>query len=183
MFAPEAMQQIDRLNSMKAATNDEQTRVWFAYVLFSWHWWLDLAMSVLPWVLWFIVRDRKNTYSLLCAGFFAAVVAFFLDMWACLLGFGNTTPGLCLSVRNTCHGFDRYAGSPDALLPALPECKALDQGDRFRSFRGVCRGACFRMAGVISTENLAALLFAADLLSDIPGGILVLHEKQEGGTS
>jgi hypothetical protein len=49
-------------------------------MVFTWHWWLDVALSVLPWILWFIVRDRKNTHNLLYAGLFSMLTATILNM-------------------------------------------------------------------------------------------------------
>lgn len=80
-------------------------------------------------------------------------------------------------------GFDCDASDPDALLPVVPKNKALDQGHRIRSYRGVHYRASFRMDRVISADNLAALLFATNLFCDIHGRILVLHKNNEGETN
>ncbi|WP_394237061.1 hypothetical protein [Niallia oryzisoli] len=29
--------------------------------LFTWQWWIALAMIVLPWTIWFILRDRESS--------------------------------------------------------------------------------------------------------------------------
>lgn len=41
---PATLQQINQVNAMEDASNAEQFRVWFTYIVFSWHWWLDLAL-------------------------------------------------------------------------------------------------------------------------------------------
>ncbi len=49
-------------------------------MVFTWHWWLDVSLSVLPWILWFFVRDRRKTHNLLYAGIFTMLAATILDM-------------------------------------------------------------------------------------------------------
>ncbi len=58
----------------------EMAKIWRDYMLFGWRWWLDLALSILPWVLWFIVRDKKRTHNLLYAGLVILVLSSMSDM-------------------------------------------------------------------------------------------------------
>lgn len=74
------LRDLDRIIDENASTHDALERLWAAKIVFTWHWWLDVALSVLPWVLWIFVHDKKNTKRLLGAGLFTALVATLLDM-------------------------------------------------------------------------------------------------------
>ncbi len=79
----------------------EQYRVWLKDIVFTWQWWFELiVITTLPWVAWFILRNKEQTHRLLYAGFFVLIIACFLDM-----------VGLCLALW--CY--------PHKLLPFLPQ--------------------------------------------------------------
>ena len=80
MFDPTLLEDVDRVSEQYISIHDEIERIWAQQMLFKWHWWLDVALAVLPWIIWIIVRDRKNTHSLLYAGIFAAFIATILNM-------------------------------------------------------------------------------------------------------
>lgn len=79
---PDLLECVDRISSQYEALHNEMEHIWMRKMVFSWHWWLIVALSVLPWILWLIVRDRKNTHNLLYAGLFIMLPATFL----CILG-------------------------------------------------------------------------------------------------
>lgn len=74
------MNAVDRVTEQYVAIHDEVERIWAQQMVFTWHWWLDVALAVLPWILWLIVRDKKNTHRLLYAGMFTAFIATILDL-------------------------------------------------------------------------------------------------------
>jgi hypothetical protein len=53
--------------------------VWAREILFTWQWWLLLALTVLPWVCWAFYRKKDSTNRLLFAGFFSIIIAKLLD--------------------------------------------------------------------------------------------------------
>lgn len=71
---------VDQISEQYEIIHEEIWSIWTEQMVCTWHWWVDLALAVLPWVLWLIVRDRKNTHSLLYAGFFTMLAATLLDM-------------------------------------------------------------------------------------------------------
>jgi len=79
-FDPELLKEIDRIFEEYGRIHDDIEKIWLEQMVFTWHWWLDVALAVLPWVLWLIVRDRKKTHSLLYAGLFSMLAASLLDM-------------------------------------------------------------------------------------------------------
>lgn len=62
-----------------ASVNRELVAVWRTEIVFSWRWWLNIALSILPWILWIWLRDKKNTVRLLFVGLVVALVTTFLD--------------------------------------------------------------------------------------------------------
>jgi hypothetical protein len=74
-FDPELLKELDEVIEQYKTVHDEIEQIWLEHMVFTWHWWLDVALAVLPWILWLIVRDRKNTHNLLYAGFFTILCA------------------------------------------------------------------------------------------------------------
>ena len=48
--------------------------------LFTWQWWLLLGLTIIPWVIWIIFRDRNRQARLLFGGIVAALITLILDM-------------------------------------------------------------------------------------------------------
>lgn len=71
---------VDHVLDQYTTIHDEVQRIWVEQMVFTWHWWADLGLAVLPWILWLIVRDRKKTHRLLYAGMFTAFIATILNM-------------------------------------------------------------------------------------------------------
>ncbi|GHH99489.1 CBO0543 family protein [Neobacillus kokaensis] len=59
---------------------DISTEHWFHGDLLTWQWWLLLAATILPWIIWVKFRDKKRTYELLSYGLTWAVMASLLDI-------------------------------------------------------------------------------------------------------
>lgn len=43
---------------------------WFNYVLFTWRWWVQVAFTIIPWIVWGVFKRRQSTDRLLYSGFF-----------------------------------------------------------------------------------------------------------------
>ncbi len=71
---------VDDLHEKYHQTFLQMADLWKRYMLFGWRWWLDLGLTVLPWVLWVIVRDKKQTHNLLYAGFLMLILSSLSDM-------------------------------------------------------------------------------------------------------
>lgn len=79
-FDPELLKEVDRISEEYAKIHDDIETLWREKMVFTWHWWLDVALAVLPWLLWIIVRDRKRQHSLFYAGLYTMLAATLLDM-------------------------------------------------------------------------------------------------------
>lgn len=53
---------------------------WIYDDLFTWHWWFLLFSTVIPWIIWYIFRDKKNTYEQLSYGLLWVVISSTLDV-------------------------------------------------------------------------------------------------------
>jgi len=62
---------------------------WFDFVLFSPLWWLGVILSVVPWFLWFLFRNKQSTDRLLYAGLFVMTVSLVFDVTGDQLGLWN----------------------------------------------------------------------------------------------
>lgn len=60
--------------------------LWLNKMLFSWRWFVNVALAILPWVFWAFLRDRKRTHSLLFSAFLLALITSCLDMLGMTLG-------------------------------------------------------------------------------------------------
>lgn len=74
---------------------DKKIQIWLDHVLFSGLWWMGVALSIIPWILWFVFRKRDSTDRLLYIAFYVMSVAVVLDI------LGDQLGGLALSL--SCH--------------------------------------------------------------------------------
>lgn len=78
---------------------DVSAEHWLHNDLFTWQWWLLLGATIIPWVLWGIVRDKERTFEILSFGL----------LWACIA-----------SITDVIGGELVLWGYPDKLLPMVP---------------------------------------------------------------
>ncbi len=52
---------------------------WYHDDLFTWKWWLLLALTVLPYILWWQIANKRRAHELLLFGMLTAVFAIVLD--------------------------------------------------------------------------------------------------------
>lgn len=75
--------------------------LWRSGMYLTWRWWVVVALTVVPWVVWIVIRKKDSTHRLLYAGMFVAFFGFVFDM---------------LGVITDIWSY------PVLLLPILPEC-------------------------------------------------------------
>ncbi|HEY0826646.1 MAG TPA: CBO0543 family protein [Bacilli bacterium] len=79
-------------NKMEQAYNlieqahHQMTDVWLEHVLFGWQWWLGVFLSVIPWLLWVLLRDKQKAVHSLLVGFFVITISSWLDLIGISLG-------------------------------------------------------------------------------------------------
>jgi hypothetical protein len=78
--------------SIKAYDLDEQAtrqliHAWLVSQLFTWKWWSNVGLAVIPWVVWAFVRRRASTHRLLYVGLVILTVGSYLDFFGVTYGF------------------------------------------------------------------------------------------------
>ncbi|NRD77311.1 hypothetical protein HPT25_07340 [Bacillus sp. BRMEA1] len=58
----------------------KKIEIWSDYVLFSGLWWLSIGLSVIPWIIWYVLRKKNSTDRILYAGFFVMTISLALDI-------------------------------------------------------------------------------------------------------
>jgi hypothetical protein len=53
---------------------------WYSQELWTWRWWLDVAMIILPLYIWWKVVDRKRIYEIVSYGLLINIMASYLDI-------------------------------------------------------------------------------------------------------
>jgi hypothetical protein len=59
---------------------DKKIQIWTDYVLFSGLWWMGLGLSIIPWIIWFVIRKRDSTDRLLYIAFYVMAIAVVSDI-------------------------------------------------------------------------------------------------------
>ena len=52
---------------------------WLENVLFTYRWWIALALAVVPWLLWWKLVDRQRLFEIMTYGFMVMVVSIIFD--------------------------------------------------------------------------------------------------------
>ncbi|WP_209124606.1 CBO0543 family protein [Alkalihalobacillus sp. BA299] len=53
---------------------------WIKHDLFGWDWWLLLALTIIPWFIWWKVFDRSRSTAIVLYGLLITLLATFLDI-------------------------------------------------------------------------------------------------------
>lgn len=54
--------------------------------LSTWQWWFGLALFIIPWIVWFIFKDKERTARLLLGGLLTVILSLTIDLAALSLG-------------------------------------------------------------------------------------------------
>jgi hypothetical protein len=58
---------------------EHRMSAWRHEVLFTWEWWLGVIFTIIPWILWLVLRKKDNTDRLFYAGLFVGLITVTLD--------------------------------------------------------------------------------------------------------
>lgn len=50
------------MNEQVHQAHVELLHIWLKDIVFTWHWWIDLSLTILPWILWLKVRKKESTH-------------------------------------------------------------------------------------------------------------------------
>ncbi|MCR2803564.1 CBO0543 family protein [Paenibacillus soyae] len=79
MSLDEGLEKVSEANEQIVEANGIVADVIMNAFLFTWQWWLGVALIVVPWFIWFVIRDRQSTGRLLSAGLFVMIFSAVLD--------------------------------------------------------------------------------------------------------
>ncbi|AEI43746.1 CBO0543 family protein [Paenibacillus mucilaginosus] len=67
------VEQIERLLHQKV-------QIWAEHIVLTPLWWLGVALSIVPWIVWYCIRERQCTDRILYAGLFVMCLSLMLDI-------------------------------------------------------------------------------------------------------
>lgn len=79
MTYQEGLNQIDKATQKIAESNQLIVEAIMKAFLFTWQWWIALAMIVVPWTIWGIFRNRESSARIFSAGILIMVLSEILD--------------------------------------------------------------------------------------------------------
>lgn len=79
MTFEEGLKQVEKANQVIVETNQMISDVSMEAFLFTWKWWIAVAMLIVPWIVWAIFRKRESSARLLYAAFIVMLLSTTLD--------------------------------------------------------------------------------------------------------
>lgn len=71
---------LDEVYRISAENSAKLTDIWLTHIVFSWRWWFEVALAIIPWIVWIKIRDKNNTARLLFVGMVVALISNVLDI-------------------------------------------------------------------------------------------------------
>jgi hypothetical protein len=65
----------------------ERIATWEKYIVFSDLWWMGVALTIIPWIVWYIYRRKQSTDRLMYVAFYVMITSLVLDISGSQLGF------------------------------------------------------------------------------------------------
>lgn len=85
MFS-EYVKKLMNLNELLDKINSDIRTIMVNNLFFTWRWWLGLALTIVPWIIWFRIRKKDSTSRLLFAGFITLILSSYMDIVGQQLG-------------------------------------------------------------------------------------------------
>lgn len=71
---------LNEIHTQFTKLNRDLFNIWASEIVFSWRWWINLVLTIIPWIIWIKNRDKNNTLRLLFTGLVVATLTEFLDI-------------------------------------------------------------------------------------------------------
>ncbi|WP_251554258.1 CBO0543 family protein [Neobacillus muris] len=68
------------------ATHSRLSGIWLKDILFTFGWMTTLLLTVVPWIVWFIFRDKESSTRLMLGGLWSMLISSWLDYVGVTLG-------------------------------------------------------------------------------------------------
>ena len=82
----EGLKQIDKATQKIIEANHLIVEAVLNVFIFTWQWWIALAMIVVPWTIWVIFRNRESSARIFSAGLLVMVLSEILDTFGVSFG-------------------------------------------------------------------------------------------------
>lgn len=76
------MVSFDDVQKMQKVMLNLQKEYWLQHDLFHWHWWLLLGLTILPWMAWWKLVDKKRLMEILFFGLIIMIISMIFDLVA-----------------------------------------------------------------------------------------------------
>ncbi|MFD0697593.1 CBO0543 family protein [Paenibacillus sp. GCM10027628] len=86
MTIEEGIQRVDEASQKMVEANTLINDAIMNSFLFTWRWWLGIALFILPWIVWIIYRKRESTARFFLAGLSSIILGILIDKFAIALG-------------------------------------------------------------------------------------------------
>ncbi|WP_231889839.1 CBO0543 family protein [Oceanobacillus sp. Castelsardo] len=86
MTYQDGLNQIDKATQKITEANHLTVEAVMNAFLFTWQWWVALALIIVPWVIWAIFRDRQKSARLFSAGLLVMILSEIMDAIGVSLG-------------------------------------------------------------------------------------------------
>jgi hypothetical protein len=86
MTIKEGLAQIDKSSQKITEANQLIVEAVTEAFMFTWQWWIALAMIVVPWITWWILRKRESSARIFSAGLLVMVLSEILDTFGVSFG-------------------------------------------------------------------------------------------------
>lgn len=83
---PEKQNEVKKYYDHIAEVHKDYFEYWLDHTLWSWDFWLSVALAILPWLLWILVRKKESQGRLLHAGMFVIIIVSWLDFIGVVFG-------------------------------------------------------------------------------------------------
>ncbi|NHM32056.1 hypothetical protein [Neobacillus terrae] len=67
------------IQQLRGKLRDISYEHWLHNDLFTWRWWLLLLLTIVPWIIWWRLVDKKRVAEILLYGTLIAILAILLD--------------------------------------------------------------------------------------------------------
>lgn len=54
---------------------------WLQDDIYKWTWWLNVVLTIVPWIIWWKLVDRKRVFEIMVYGLLVAMTATLMDTW------------------------------------------------------------------------------------------------------
>ncbi|WP_404457661.1 CBO0543 family protein [Oceanobacillus kapialis] len=103
MSIKEGIRQTEKGYELLQEANKTMTDAMYHAYLFTWQWWLGIALFVTPWIFWFFFRKKESTGRLLMGAFATIILSLLTDLiatsygwWSYPIKFSPISPELFL---------------------------------------------------------------------------------------